>query len=225
MIEAFQAYASIGRTNVAFEQVNLNSIIDHILLLLKTEIDTVGAQIYVEPLPIIIGDSIGLGQLLQNLISNALKYCSDRPQIKISAIKLGSKWQIQVSDNGIGIDNADKIHDQLFEPFVRNQIRTQYPGAGIGLATCRKIVEQHGGEIWFSSTPRQGTAFYFTLEQDLEMALPPLDDHLVKNLALLNHHTVLAELPVSKEQQIIDSMLPNKSYDRTSSSPSSSYYH
>lgn len=230
MVEAFRDYASVGRTQMTFGQVNLNSIIDHILLLLRAEIDSAGAQISVDPLPLIIGDTVGLGQLLQNLISNALKYCSKSPQIKISAVKLGSKWQIRVSDNGIGIDNADQIHDQLFEPFVRNHTRTQYPGAGIGLATCHKIVEQHGGEIWFSSTPKQGTTFYFTLDQDLDMELPPLEDHLIENLALLNHSTISAESEVEwfrrtkqatpNEQQIIDSVLPNKHADGATS-----YYH
>lgn len=169
MVEAFRDYASVGRTQMNFGQVNLNCIIEHVLLLLQAEINSVGAQISVDPLPLVIGDNVGLGQLLQNLIANAIKYCSESPRIKISAVKLGSKWQIRVSDNGIGIDNADQIHDQLFEPFARSHTHTQYPGTGVGLATCRKIAEQHGGKIWFSSTPKQGTTFYFTLDQDLEI--------------------------------------------------------
>lgn len=188
MVEAFRDYARVGRTTDNFSEVNLAKVIDHILLLHRKEIREVGAEIYIDSLPTVIGDSVGLGQLLQNLITNALKYSKDSPQIAVNAIKLGSKWQISVSDNGIGIEDADFDPEAIFEPFVRKHSRSQYPGSGIGLATCRKIVEQHGGEIWFTSTPNEGTSFYFTLDQELEIAQPLLDDQIVENLALLDHH-------------------------------------
>lgn len=227
IVEAFRDYAHLGRTNIHLSEVNLDTIIDHILLLLRANINEVGAEILVDPLPTVIGDSAGLGQLLQNLITNALKYCQDKPIIHISALRYGSKWQIRVSDNGIGIDDA---HDEIFEPFVRKHSRAQYPGAGIGLATCRKIVQQHGGEIWCASSPDNGTTFYFTLEQDLEISVPPLTDHIVENLALLDHRYIpgetgsdsykLAGQAASAKKRSIGALLPNKNADGKST-----YYH
>lgn len=230
MVEAFRDYAHVGRTDVNFSKVNLDTIIDHILLILRADINKVGAEILVDPLPTVVGDSTGLGQLLQNLFSNALKYCSETPRIHVSAIRCGSKWQISVSDNGIGINERDVPQDEIFEPFVRQHTRAQYPGSGIGLATCRKIVEQHGGEIWYTSTAKQGTTFYFTLEQELEVTSQPLTDHVVENLAHIDHRYIpddageeaykLAGWPKSKAQQSMGTLLPNKHADSHTT-----YYH
>lgn len=227
MVEAFRDYAHLGRTDIHFSEVNLDTIIDHILLLQRSEINKTNAEILVDPLPTVIGDGAGLGQLLQNLISNALKYCADKPCIHVSAARIGSKWQISVSDNGIGIRDAE---DEIFEPFVRKHNRTQYPGSGIGLATCRKIVEQHGGEIWYASSADQGTTFYFTLEQNLEVTANPLTDHMVESLAQIDHRYIpgegssesykLAGWSAPTERRSISSLLPNKHTDS-----GSTYYH
>jgi len=194
MVEAFRDYAHVGRTTDNFSEVNLATVIEHILLLHRNEIRESGAVFHIDPLPTIIGDSVGLGQLLQNLITNALKYSETKPYIEIKAKKNGFKWQISVSDNGIGIEDTEFDQETLFEPFVRKHSRSQYPGSGIGLATCRKIVEQHGGEIWFTSAPNEGTSFYFTLDQNLEIARPLIDDHIVENLALLDRHYLQNEI-------------------------------
>ena len=101
-------------------------------------------------------------QLFQNLISNALKFRSDvPPQIRVEAQLQQSEWLISIRDNGIGI----KPHytERIFEIFQRLHARKKYPGTGIGLAVCRKIVERHGGRIWVESEPAQGSTFYFTV--------------------------------------------------------------
>ncbi len=101
-------------------------------------------------------------QVLQSLIANALKYRSPQPPvIRISAARLGSQWVISVDDNGIGIAPDDQ--DRLFKIFSRLHAAASIPGAGIGLATCRRIVEPHGGQIWIDSAPGEGSTFSFTI--------------------------------------------------------------
>jgi signal transduction histidine kinase len=102
-------------------------------------------------------------QLLQNLIENAIKYCKEAPpHIHVSARREPGFWRFSVKDNGIGIDPQDL--DSIFHPFEQLHPDTsQYAGLGLGLATCRNIVERHGGRIWVESQPGQGTAFLFSL--------------------------------------------------------------
>lgn len=127
------------------------------------------AQVRSESLPEVPGDSSQLVLLLQNLLSNAIKYRSGTPpQICITAVRQGREWTISVADNGIGIA-ADHI-DKLFSLFQRLHSRGEYPGTGIGLALCRRIVERHGGRIWVESTPGLGSTFRFTLPAGVEAA-------------------------------------------------------
>lgn len=120
------------------------------------------ARITHEPLPVVEGDEVQLGLLFQNLLSNALKFRDSRPlQIHIAARRNGRQWIFAVHDNGIGIDS--QYQEQIFEVFQRLHTRDTYPGTGIGLAICKKIVERHGGRIWVESEVGKGATFFFTL--------------------------------------------------------------
>jgi light-regulated signal transduction histidine kinase (bacteriophytochrome) len=107
-------------------------------------------------------DRIQLGQLLQNLIGNAIKFRGGaRPKIHLGAEQKDGEWVFHVSDNGIGIDPKD--FDRIFVLFQRLHTRQEYPGTGMGLAICKKIIERHGGKMWVESTPGKGTTFFFSL--------------------------------------------------------------
>lgn len=115
-------------------------------------------------LPVIMADKTQLLQLFQNLIGNALKFRrSEPPQVYICAQLNDNEWLFQVRDNGIGI--KARYLDRIFEIFKRLHTRTEFPGTGIGLAVCKKIVERHGGRIWAESQLGIGTTFYFTMPQ------------------------------------------------------------
>lgn len=120
------------------------------------------AQIVLGNLPAVMVNSNQLVQVFQNLIGNSLKYCSGaRPMVEINSTQTGSQWQFSVKDNGIGI--APEFHERIFQIFQRLHRKEDYPGTGIGLAMCRKIVNRYGGRLWVESQPEQGSTFYFTL--------------------------------------------------------------
>jgi PAS domain S-box-containing protein len=119
------------------------------------------AEVVSEPLPLVRANLGQLTQVFQNLIHNAVKYKSDQPpRIHIDAVASGRAWKFRMRDNGIGIE--PQYHDRIFEVFQRLHSR-EYPGTGMGLAICKKIVEQHGGRIWVESSRGSGSAFHFTL--------------------------------------------------------------
>jgi light-regulated signal transduction histidine kinase (bacteriophytochrome) len=121
-----------------------------------------GAEIICDGLPVVMADEVQLGQVLQNLVANALKFVADRPpRIRISAVPEPGAWRFAVEDNGIGIE--PEYANRVFEMFQRLHPRGQYEGNGIGLSLAKKIVERHQGRIWLESTPGVGTTFYFTL--------------------------------------------------------------
>jgi light-regulated signal transduction histidine kinase (bacteriophytochrome) len=101
-------------------------------------------------------------QVFQNLIANAIKFRGENhPEVRIGATRLGNEWVFSVSDNGIGIN--PEYWDKIFEIFKRLHTRDEYPGTGIGLAICRRIVERHGGRIWVESEEGKGSTFFFSL--------------------------------------------------------------
>ncbi|MGC9356663.1 MAG: sensor histidine kinase, partial [Anaerolineae bacterium] len=142
--------------------VDCEAVLAQTLANLKVVIEERSAQITHDPLPTVGGSEIQIRRLFQNLIDNAIKFTNgQRPLVHISAERRGEAWLFSVRDNGIGLDPAFKDH--IFVIFQRLHSRDAYPGTGIGLAICRKIVERHGGRIWVESEPGEGATFYFTL--------------------------------------------------------------
>jgi PAS domain S-box-containing protein len=145
-----------------FESTDCELVLNQVLSNLELSIKESGAVISHDHLPIIMADSTQLAQVFQNLISNAIKFHSEKtPEITISVRKEDNNWILSVADNGIGID--PKHGERIFEVFKRLHKRRDYPGTGIGLSICKKIVERHGGHIWVESEPGKGSIFYFTL--------------------------------------------------------------
>ena len=157
------AYSQVGSEARPFEQVPLREILDDALLLLVAAIQDSKAQVTYAKLPTLLCDRVQLVQLMQNLIGNAMKYCTEAPQIHISGEGNGAEWVISVRDNGIGIE--PKHFERIFEIFKRLHNEQKYPGSGIGLAVCRRVVHHHGGRIWVESEPGQGSIFYFTIPE------------------------------------------------------------
>jgi len=145
-----------------FELFDMDTALNSVLSYLQPYMNENHAQITYDPLPSIMGDSSQIQQVLQNLLTNAIKFHGDEPpKIHISAEESGDEWTFGVSDNGIGIDSEHQ--EQIFEVFKRLHTREEYEGTGIGLSICKKIVERHGGRIWVESKPGKGSTFYFTI--------------------------------------------------------------
>jgi two-component system sensor histidine kinase/response regulator len=162
LIQDLLAYAQVGKQNHKFESVDCNLVLKKVLNNFQTEICKETVNLTRDSLPVVIGNETQLIQLFQNLIGNAIKFIRPGvlPQVEISATKQDDEWLFQVRDNGIGMEPQNL--DCIFEVFQRLHTSEQYPGTGIGLAICRKIVEIHGGHIWVESQPNVGTTFYFT---------------------------------------------------------------
>jgi light-regulated signal transduction histidine kinase (bacteriophytochrome) len=139
-------------------------VVQRTLEILRESIISSGAHIDVRPLPSVNGIKIQLGQVIQNLVSNALKYSgTSAPQIKIEGSEEATYWRFSVSDKGIGIDA--RFHDRIFVIFQRLDNQSETKGSGIGLAICKRIVESHGGKIWVESRPEEGSTFHFTISK------------------------------------------------------------
>ncbi|MGP0090267.1 MAG: sensor histidine kinase [Xanthobacteraceae bacterium] len=162
LIKDLLAYARVGSQGSVPVPINSDSVVQSVLDTLKPAIDEAGATIVCDPLPIVSADTAQLAQVFQNLIGNALKFRGEHaPHIHIGAEHSDGKWVFRVKDNGIGIDK--EYSDRLFQMFQRLHERGRYEGSGIGLAIAKKIVERHGGRIWFDSEPEDGATFYFTM--------------------------------------------------------------
>ena len=163
LISEMLMYSRMGASSRPFEPTDCTTVLNRSLSNLKIPLEQSGAAVTHDRLPQVIADPLQLGQLLQNLINNAIKFRGkEKPRIHISAEKKENEWVFSVSDNGIGI--PAEHYEKIFELFHRLH-KEKYPGTGIGLATCKKIVEHHGGRIWVTSKPGQGTTFYFTIPE------------------------------------------------------------
>jgi signal transduction histidine kinase/ABC-type sugar transport system substrate-binding protein len=153
-------YAELDRGDTALEPVDLNLAAARVIATVGSSIAQQGALIEAGNLPTVPGRPGELQLVLQNLIGNAIKYRSDQPpRIRLDAVREGEVWKIRCRDNGQGIPGGTR--EEVFEPFTRRQ--TSVPGSGLGLATCRRIVEGHGGRIWIASSGNLGTTVAFTL--------------------------------------------------------------
>ncbi|PZV10101.1 MAG: hybrid sensor histidine kinase/response regulator [Leptolyngbya sp.] len=165
MIQDWLTYAQVGQAQPELTPLDGNRLLQQALLNLRVAIAEAGAELTYGELPTVLGSAGQLVQLLQNLIGNALKFTPQGtvPQINLTveAEVEGAVWRFGVHDNGIGI--APEHLGQIFEAFHRLHDAQTYAGSGIGLATCQKIVECHGGRIWVESQLGQGCTFYFTL--------------------------------------------------------------
>lgn len=162
LINDLLTLSRVGTRGKAFAPTDLNEIVQRVLLGLEHAITDAGAMIVVDALPTIRADATQLAQLLQNLIGNAMKFRGVAPpEVRIGAVRVERGWRFSVRDNGIGIDMRHA--ERVFTIFQRLHSREQYPGTGIGLAVCRKIVERHGGRIWVASELGQGTTMFFEI--------------------------------------------------------------
>ena len=162
MIRAILAFSRLGQ-HAPIEALDSGKALRSALANLNRKIEAAGAKVTIDPLPRVMANALLLTQVFQNLISNGVKFRSeDRPAtIHVSAVESGPEVTFAIADNGIGIAEADFA--RAFHLFHRLNPSTAYSGAGIGLATCKKIVEHHGGRIWIESRPDVGTTFSFTL--------------------------------------------------------------
>jgi PAS domain S-box-containing protein len=166
------AYSRVDSAGTPFIVVNCDNALRQVLSNLETTLTENAAVVESEPLPSVKGDFNQIVQLLQNLISNAVKFKGKHPpKIRVEARLDGENWVFCVRDNGIGID--PKYSNQIFEIFKRLHTRSEYPGTGIGLAICKKVVTRHGGRIWVESQAGQGAAFYWTLPVLKEALIEP----------------------------------------------------
>jgi len=164
LIEDLLAYSRVGTRAKAFKPTDCNRVVDEVIQNLRVLITEQAALVTRDELPRVNADHTQLVQLMQNLVGNAIKFRREEPPcVHVTAEKQGPQWLFSVEDNGIGID--PKYNDRVFAIFQRLHTRKEYPGTGIGLAICRRIVERHGGRIWFESKPGNGTIFRFTLSE------------------------------------------------------------
>ncbi len=170
MITAILFYSEVGHQGIRATAVDLGMIARTAITNLEHKIAKAQASVTVVKLPLVTADPQMLTQLLQNLVSNGVKFrCKDRPSVvTISAREDTNDWVIVVADNGIGIRSQDTI--RIFTLFQRAHSSADYPGTGIGLATCKKIVERHGGRLWLESTIDVGTTFFFSLPKVTSVA-------------------------------------------------------
>ncbi|MEP0916466.1 response regulator [Leptolyngbya sp. DQ-M1] len=162
LINDLLAYSRVQTRGKPFELVDCNESVEQAIANLKLAIEDNQATLTCDPLPEVRADRTQMIQLFQNLISNALKFhCAEAPMIRISAEPRSEEWLFRVQDNGIGIEA--QYAERIFVIFQRLHNRTEYPGTGIGLAVCKKIIERHGGTIWVESQTGKGSTFCFTI--------------------------------------------------------------
>jgi PAS domain S-box-containing protein len=162
LITDLLTYSRMGPRQKKNEEIDCEKLFSRSVMDLKAVIDESGAEVTHDPLPTLMGDSTQVGQVFLNVMGNAIKYRgTDKPKVHVSAMRSGNEWRFSVSDNGIGMD--PQYQERIFVLFQRLHTRTEYPGTGIGLAICKKVIDGHGGRIWVESETGKGSTFYFTI--------------------------------------------------------------
>jgi chemotaxis family two-component system sensor kinase Cph1 len=163
LIRSLLAYSRVGKGGLKLAHCNVEKVLASVVVDLRAAIADTGARITHDPLPLVRADESLLAQLLQNLLENGIKYCGEAaPVIHVSGQSSDRNWSFSIRDNGIGID--PQHFEKIFLIFQRlHSDESRYPGLGVGLATCKKIVERHGGRIWVESAPGAGSVFHFSL--------------------------------------------------------------
>ena len=167
LINELLAYSRVGTQGAPLVSTDLESVLMTVLKMLQTTLADAGAVVTHDPMPTVTCDGLQIGRVFQNLIANAAKFRTDQaPLIHIGATRSDGEWVFSVEDNGIGIEAA--YFERIFVIFQRLQSRADYPGTGMGLAICYRIIERHGGRIWVESEPGKGSTFWFTLPDEKE---------------------------------------------------------
>jgi PAS domain S-box-containing protein len=162
LIEDLLAYSRVGTKGKEFREIELEAALKRAVTNLRAAIEESGAQVTWDPLPRLSGDDGQLAQVFQNLIGNALKFRgAQAPRVHVSCSDQANQYELIVADNGIGIE--PQYFERIFMVFQRLHTKGDYPGTGIGLAICKKVVERHGGAIWVTSQPGEGSQFHITL--------------------------------------------------------------
>lgn len=163
LIEDLLSYCRVGSAEPVTVDVSLDAVLAGILVQMKADLEASGATVTADPLPGVRGDPVQLGQLLQNLVANGLKFVAEgsAARVHVTAERVPGAWAVTVSDNGIGVDPAHR--ERIFGMFERLHARERYQGTGIGLAICARIVERRGGSIWVEDNPSGGSRFRFTI--------------------------------------------------------------
>jgi signal transduction histidine kinase len=172
LIRDLLEYSRAGRGHLSVEEVPVGSVVEQALEALAGAIEESGAQVTVGDLPVVSADRASLCRVFQNLVGNAVKFTGEEtPHVRIEADRENGDWRFSVRDNGIGMNPEHA--QRIFEPFQRLHGEEDYPGTGIGLAVCERIVDQFGGRIWVSSSPGEGSVFHFTLPAALPSGVDP----------------------------------------------------
>ena len=164
LIDCLLDFSRVGRQTLHLESISLQDVVDDALINLKIAIAESKAKITVGKFPAVLGDKVTLTRVIQNLIGNSIKFHGGGPiKIRIEAKELDNEVEVTVHDNGIGID--PKHERKIFLIFQQLHAKSKYPGSGIGLSICKKIIERHGGRIWLDGHTEEGAKFCFTLQK------------------------------------------------------------
>jgi chemotaxis family two-component system sensor kinase Cph1 len=161
LIRALLNYARAGKADAPFESISLDGVLRDVMDDLQELITERKAHVSVGLLPRVEGNAFLLYQLIFNLIKNALVFSDSNPVIRVEARRENSTWVVSVQDQGVGISTDDQT--SVFQPFRRLHPASRFPGAGMGLAVCQRIIDRHAGKIWVESTPGLGSKFFFSL--------------------------------------------------------------
>ena len=165
LIEDLLAYSRVGTRGKDLKETDTGAALQKALTNLRVAVEENGAVVTHDVLPSVFADATQLAQLFQNLIGNAIKFRGTAaPCIHVSVEDHGEEWIFGVRDNGIGIEA--QYFERIFMVFQRLHTKTEYPGTGIGLAICKKVVDRHGGRIWVESQAGQGSRFCFALPKN-----------------------------------------------------------